>query len=75
MGLATVPGADETKKMVDDEKVHGVQDTVEVVRDGTKDVDDGQRIVEDIGTRVIDGAHVILKPISKPSRSLILSRR
>ena len=67
MGLATVPKADKSQKIVEDEKVHGVQETVEAARDGTKDVDNGQGIIEDIGTRVIDGAHVILKPIFKPS--------
>ena len=63
IGLATVPGADETIKIkVDDDKVHGVQDTIEGVRDGSRNVEDEQGTIEDIEARVrvIDGAHVIL---------------
>jgi hypothetical protein len=61
IGLETVPEADESIKIkVDDDKVYGVQDTVEGVRDGTRDVENERGIVEDLGARVIDGAHVIL---------------
>jgi len=59
IGVATVPRADESIK-VDNDKVHGVQDTAEGVRDGTRNVDNEQGIIEDLGARVIDGAHVIL---------------
>jgi hypothetical protein len=51
IGLATVPGADERIKLKVDDEAHGVQDTIEGVRDGTRSVDNDQ---------VIDGAHVIL---------------
>jgi hypothetical protein len=61
IGLATVPGADGSVKIKDDDdKVHGVQGTIEGVRDGTMNVDNEQGIIEDPGARVIDGAHVIL---------------
>ncbi len=61
IGPATVPGADESIKIkVDHDKVYDVQDTVEGVRDGTKNVDDEQCIIEDLGARVIDSAHVVL---------------
>jgi len=59
--LATVPGADGRIKMVDDEG-HDVQD-FEAVKDRTRNVDDEQGIIEDLGPRVIDGAHVILTDI------------
>jgi hypothetical protein len=69
IGLATVPGADESIKMVEDDKVHGIQNTVEVVRNGTRDVDDEQGIKEDLGERFSDGAHVILnKYLNHPER-------
>jgi len=61
IGPATVPGADESIKIkVDHNKVYDVQDRVEGVRDGTKNVDDEQGIIEDLGARVIDSAHVVL---------------
>jgi hypothetical protein len=70
MGLATVPGADESIKIkVDDDKVHDAQDTVEGVRDGTRNVDNEQGIIEDLGARVIDGALVILnRYLNHPER-------
>jgi hypothetical protein len=68
IGLATVPEADESIKMVDDDKVHGVPDTVETVRDGTRDVDDEQGIKIDLGARVIDGAHVTVNRLNHPER-------
>jgi hypothetical protein len=63
IGLGTVSGADESiKRKVDNDndKAHGVQDTVEGVRDGTRNVDNEQGIIEDLGARFIDGAHTIL---------------
>jgi hypothetical protein len=61
IGLATVPGAGESIRIkVDDDKLYSVQDTVKGVRDGTRSVDNEQGIIEDLGARVIDGAHVVL---------------
>jgi hypothetical protein len=61
IALSTVPGADESRKIkVDDDKEHGAPGTIEGVRDGTRNVDNEQGIIEDTGARVIDGAHVIL---------------
>jgi hypothetical protein len=61
IGPATVPGTDESIKLKDDhDKVYGVQDTVEGVREGTKNVNDEQGIIEGLGARVIDSAHVVL---------------
>jgi hypothetical protein len=61
MSLAIVPGADESIKIkADDNKVHAVQDAVEGVRDGTRNVDNEQSIIEDLGARVIDGAQSFL---------------
>ena len=61
IGPATVPGTDESIKIkVDGDKVHGVQDTVECVRDGTRNVDNKQGTIEDFAARVIDGRHAIL---------------
>jgi hypothetical protein len=70
IGLATVPGADETIKIkADDDKVCGIQDTVEGVRDGTRNVENELGIIEDLGARVIDGAHVILsRYLNHPER-------
>jgi hypothetical protein len=59
-GPATVHGVDESIRINDDDKVHGVHDAVESVRDGTRNVDSEQGIIEDLGSRVIEGAHVIL---------------
>ena len=56
INLATVPGADERIKInVDDTKVHSVQNMVEGARDGTRNVDSEQNVIEDLGARVIDG--------------------
>jgi hypothetical protein len=70
IGLVTVPGADESIKIkVDDDKVIGIQDTVEGVRDGTRNVENEQGVTEDLGARVIDGAHVILnRYLNHPER-------
>lgn len=63
-GLATVPGADESVIIeVDDDKVHGIHDTVVGVRDGARNVDNEHGIIEDFGASVIDGPHVILADI------------
>jgi hypothetical protein len=57
----TVPGADGSIKIKDDDdKVHDVQDTDEGVRDGTRNVDNEQGIIEDLEARVIYDAYVIL---------------
>ena len=55
-GLETVSETDESIKMVVDDKVHGVQDMVQGVRDGTSNVTNEQAIMEDF----VDGTHVIL---------------
>jgi hypothetical protein len=61
---------------VDDEEVHGIQDAVEGVQDDTRNVDNGQGIIEDLGARVIDGAHVILNQYSShPERLIFLGDR
>jgi hypothetical protein len=53
IGTATVP------RGIDSE-VHGTGDTVEGVRDGTRNVDNEQGIIEDLGAREIDsGANII----------------
>jgi hypothetical protein len=76
IGLATVPGADGSIKIKDDDdKVHGLQDMVEGVRDGTRNVDNEQGIIEDIGARVIDGARVILKRYLNHPERLYCFRR
>jgi hypothetical protein len=69
-GPATVAGADESIRInADDDKVHGVQDTVEGVRDGTRNVDSEQGIIEDLGSRVIEGPNAILnRHINHPER-------
>jgi hypothetical protein len=71
----TVPGADESIKIkVDDDKVYGVQDTVEGVLDGlgTRNVDNEQGVIEDLAARVIDGAHVILnRYLNHPERLFV----
>jgi hypothetical protein len=73
IGLVTVPGADESIKIkVDDDKVYGVQDTVEGVLDGMRNVDNEQGIIEDLAARVIDGAHVILnRYLNHPERLFV----
>ena len=68
IGLATVSRADESIK-VDNDKAHGIQDTVEDVRDGTRNVDNKQGSIEDLGARVTDGAHVIFsRYLNRPER-------
>jgi hypothetical protein len=52
IGLATVPGTTERINTVDDDKVQGIQDTIEAVGDRTRNIGD-------LGARAIDGAHVI----------------
>jgi hypothetical protein len=55
------PATDKSIKIkVDDDRVHSVQDTVEGVRDGTRNVENEQGIIEDLGARATDGAHAIL---------------
>lgn len=60
LGLGTVAGDESIKIEDDNDKAHGVQNTAEGVRDGTRNVDNEQDIIEDLGARVIDGAHAIL---------------
>jgi hypothetical protein len=74
IGLATGPGTDESIKIkVDGDKMHGVQDTIEGVRDGTRNVDNEQGIIEDLGARVIDGTHAVLKRyLNHPERLYFL---
>jgi hypothetical protein len=73
IGLATVPAVGSIKIKDDDDKVHGVQGTIEGVRDGTRNVDNEQGIIEDLGARVIDGAHVILnRYLNHPELSYFL---
>jgi hypothetical protein len=69
IGLMTVPGAGESIKI----KVE--EDTVEGVRDGTRNVDNEQGIIEDPGARVIDGAHVILHQYLNHTKRLYVFRR
>ncbi|KAI0280610.1 hypothetical protein BGY98DRAFT_311095 [Russula aff. rugulosa BPL654] len=64
VGIATIlPGADKSIKKVEDNKAHPIQDSVEGVRDGTRNVDNEQGIVE-YGARVIDGDEMIVRPIA-----------
>ena len=42
-----------------DDTVKGIYGTQEGVSDGAMDVEDVRHVVQDIGTRVIDGAQVI----------------
>ena len=66
IGLVTVTGPDET---IDDDEAHGVQDAVRGVRDETRKVDDEQ----DLESRTVDGAHVVLNGyLNHPSRLCFL---
>ena len=73
VGIATIlPGADKSIKKVEDNKAHPIQDSVEGVRDGTRNVDNEQGIVE-YGARVIDGAHAVLsRYLSHPEQLCFL---
>ncbi|KAN0118303.1 hypothetical protein V8E52_005279 [Russula decolorans] len=59
------PATDKSIKIkVDDDRVHSVQDTVEGVRDGTRNVENEQGIIEDLGARATDGDEKIIRPIA-----------
>jgi len=73
------PRVDESIKINvdhDHDKVHGIQDTVESVQNGTRNVDNEQGIIKGLGAGTVDGAHdTIYQYPSHPERFLFFLRR